>query len=127
MFNKRALRIFVIVVVVFSLATVAYASAAANTVDASKAGDGNAAVSGYTVTAIHYTLAADPTLISAVTFDLGAAAGTGKVQVGIGTGASPFTYTYFGCTLSSGTEWTCPITSSQTVLGITSLRVIAAE
>jgi hypothetical protein len=128
MFNKRSLRVLVIVAVVFALATVAYASAAANTVDPSKAGDGNAAVSGYTVTNVHYTLNTDPTKIQTVQFDLGATAAAGNVQVGIGTGAGPsYTYTYYPCTVLSGTVYTCSVAGANTVLEVTNLRVIAAQ
>ena len=50
------LRSFIIIVVALALTTTAFALAAGNTVDTSKAGDGSAAVSGYAVTNITYNL-----------------------------------------------------------------------
>ena len=52
-----------------------FAAAASNTVPASRAGDGNGAISGYTVTNVAYTLSAStPSEIDLWTFDLNAAA-----------------------------------------------------
>ncbi len=45
-----------------------YAFTAANTVPASHAGDGSGAVTGYTVTNVHYTLNANPATIDSVAF-----------------------------------------------------------
>jgi Tfp pilus assembly protein PilV len=125
MFIKRSIKVFVIAIVAFAFASVGTAFAAQNTVDASKAGDGNAAISGYTVTGIHYTLNADPTKLETVSFDLGAVAT--DVHAGLGTGSSPFTYTYYSCSNTSGTIWSCSIAGARTVLEVMSLRVIATE
>ncbi len=100
-----------------------YAYTAANTVPASKAGDGSGAVSGYTVSVVHYNLnASSPQNVDSVTFTLDAAPATGstiKAQVD-GTN-------WYTCT-NVTTAVTCTTTSPQaTVLGATSLRVIVAQ
>jgi len=123
MFNKRSLRILVVVVVVFALATVAYASAAANTVPVSKAGDGTGAISGYSVTAIHYVLGAtDPTTITSVTFNLDSApASGGTIKIKLVSGGS----TWYSCTNVS-TVVTCTTTGA-TVSSANSLEVVVSD
>jgi hypothetical protein len=71
MFNRnRNIRYLVIFATVMILAGATYAFAAANTVPASKAGDGNGGITGYTVSAIHYNLSgATPTNIDSVDQD----------------------------------------------------------
>ena len=120
--TKSTRRAIIGALTVLTMAGVGYGVTNSNTVSASKAGDGSAAVSGYTVTSVHYTLqAADPTLIGSVSFDLGAAASAGNVKAKLG-GA-----TWYSCALA-GTVATCDTsTGTDTVLGLTSLRVIAAE
>lgn len=100
-----------------------YAYTAANTVPTSKAGDGSGAVSGYTVSVVHYNLnATSPQNVDSVTFTLDTApvaGGTIKAQV---DGAAWYT-----CT-NVTTAVTCTTTAPQaTVLGATSLRVIVAQ
>ncbi len=66
------------------LSAVVYGFAAANTVDASKAGEGEGAVSGYAITDIHYTLdvSGNPGTITNVTFNTDVAVPTtGTVYV----------------------------------------------
>jgi hypothetical protein len=123
MFSKRALRIFIIVIVVFAFATVAYASAAANTVPTSKAGDGSAAVSGYTVSAVHYNLnAANPTTIDSVTFTLDTApVAGGTLKIMLVSGGS----TWYSCT-NVTTAVTCSTTGAP-VSTANSLEVVAAQ
>ena len=52
----RNFKILFVVVVIAIISVAAYAFAAANTVPATKAGDGLGVVSGYTVTSVAYTL-----------------------------------------------------------------------
>lgn len=120
MFFKKSMKTLVIVVLALTMAGFSYAFAAANTMPpASHSGDGAVAISGYTVTAISYTLGTpDPTSITAVTFTLDAAAN--KVQISL-NGGTPWTL----CTNSSGFNWTCPV--STTVTAATSLRVVASD
>ena len=118
------LRNFKILFVVFVIAIIsvsAYAFAAANTVPATKAGDGLGVVSGYTVTSVAYTLnGTDPSTLDSVSFDLGAAATQVKVQLVATTGS------WYACTLTAGTTWSCD-TTGLTVSTIDQLRVVAAS
>jgi hypothetical protein len=100
-----------------------YAYTAANTVPTSKAGDGSGAVSGYTVSAIHYNLnAASPQNVDSVTFTLNSAPVAGSTIKAQVDGA-----TWYTCT-NVTTAVTCATTAPQaTVLGATSLRVIVAD
>ena len=108
----------VLLTVLFAVA--AYAFTASNTVPASKAGDGNGAISGYNVSSVVYTLdAADLTKIQKVAFTLDAAATS--VQASL-TGAAPFQ----SCVVA-GLNVTCTFATEPTVLSATSLRVIATS
>jgi spermidine/putrescine-binding protein len=122
MFMKNALKVLIIGLIAFALATVTYAYAAANTVPASSAGDGNGAISGYTISNIVYTLdPANPINIQKVTFTLNVAASVAQVSV---TGAAPFQ----SCVITgAGLTATCTFASEPTVLSALSLRVIATQ
>ena len=79
-----------------------FAAAASNTVPTSRAGDGNGAIGGYTVTNVSYTLSAsDPSVIDLWTFDLNASASVVKSKVVASSS------TYLNCTNTSGTTWQC--------------------
>jgi hypothetical protein len=100
-----------------------YAYTAANTVPDSQAGDGSGAVTGFTVTAVHYNLnATNLQNVDSVTFTLDstpAGGSTIKAQV------EPSNW--YSCT-NVTTAVTCTTTSPQaTVLGATVLRVIVAQ
>jgi hypothetical protein len=111
------------VLVVVIIAATAYAFAAANTVPATKAGDGLGVISGYTVTAVEYTLnGTDPSTLDSVAFDLGAAAATGQVKVQL----VATTGDWYTCTHGTGFVWSCD-TTGLTVSSIDQLRVIAAS
>jgi hypothetical protein len=109
---------------------VAYGFAAANTVGESAAGEGDGTVSGYTVSAIRYTLDnGDPTDVDQVVFtidpDSGNAlnnANTGYIQFDSLAG------TWFPCTLV-GTTATCDTSGSNVPVGatFTQLTVVAAQ
>lgn len=120
----RNLKVLSIVVVVVILAVSAFAFAAANTVPATKAGDGLGVVSGYTITNVQYTLnGTDPSTLDSVSFDLGAAAATGKVKAQL----VATTGTWYACTqVGVTTVWTCT-TTGLTASSIDQLRVIAAS
>jgi hypothetical protein len=120
-------RSFIILVVALALTTTAFALAAGNTVDTSKAGDGSAAVSGYAVTNITYNLnPTTPSLIASVEFDLDDTAT--NVAASISDNASPTPNETYAdsCTNNSGNHWTCTFTGV-TVLEAYDLRVIAAQ
>ncbi|MBI5824772.1 MAG: hypothetical protein HZB18_12145 [Chloroflexi bacterium] len=117
----RNFKVLFVVFAVVILSVAAYAFAAANTVPATKAGDGTGAVSGYTITSIVYTLnATTPTTLDEVSFDLGAAATQVKAQL-VSSGG-----TWYACTLDTGTVWQCD-TTGLTVTSIDQLRVVAAS
>lgn len=117
----RNLKVLFVVIAIVAISVTAYAFAAANTVPATKAGDGLGVVSGYTVTAVAYTLnGTDPSTLDSVSFDVGAAATTVKVQLVATTGS------WYDCTLGSGTTWSCD-TTGLTVSSIDQLRVIATS
>ncbi|MBI2332580.1 MAG: hypothetical protein HYU84_10560 [Chloroflexi bacterium] len=119
----KNLKVLFAVVAILSIAAVSYAFAAANTVPATKAGDGTGTVSGYTLTSVVYTLnGTDPTTLDSVSFDLGAAAATGKVKAQLVSSGG----TWYGCTLDTGTVWICT-TTGLTVSSIDQLRVVASS
>jgi hypothetical protein len=99
-----------------------YAFTAANTVPTTHAGDGSGTVSGYTVSAVHYTLnATNPGNIDSVSFTVDTAPVAGstmRVQLGAN---------WYTCT-NSTTTLTCNTASPQaTVVPVTSLRVVIAD
>jgi hypothetical protein len=104
-----------------------YGFAATNSVPGSAAGDGSGTISGYTASAITYTLnAGDPTKIDAIKFTLtNTSGGSAPVTVRAQLSAAGAWYT---CSLS-GTTWSCDTTGGggATVAGATLLRVVAAQ
>ena len=113
-------------VLVLSGAIVAgtYAFTAANTVPASKAGDGSGAVTGYTVSTIHYNLnATTPSNVDSVTFNLDSAPVAGStISVQLAAAGS-----WYSCS-NVAAAVTCATTAPQaTVLGVTALRVVVAD
>jgi hypothetical protein len=119
MFNSRMSKLFIVVVVALIFATSAYAFAASNTVPGTVAGEGAGAVSGYTVTAVTYTLnATTPSNIDSVAFTLSGPATT--VKASLITGGN-----FYTCS-GGPTNWTCATTAPQvTVSGANNLDIIA--
>lgn len=96
--------------VAFVLSIATYALTASNTVPTSKAGTGATAVSGYTVSAVHYGLnATDPRNVDSVTFTLDTAPPAGATMKVKLNQAGP---TFYSCT-NSGANLTCATTSPQ--------------
>lgn len=102
--------------------------AAANTVPTTKAGDGLAVISGYTISSVKYGLnGTNPANVDAVTFTLDSAPATGstvKIRL-VSTGT-----TWYSCTVSGtpATNASCTTTSPQaTALTANELRVIVAD
>jgi hypothetical protein len=122
--RNRSRRLIGTLILTALLAVAAYAFTATNVVPASQAGDGNTAITGYNVTAVHYfLLASDPSKIDYWTFDLGATA----AQVQSKVVAASTTYTV--CAVESGTVWKCdPAAAAEpTVLSADDLRIIATS
>ncbi|CAG0988007.1 hypothetical protein ANAEL_02131 [Anaerolineales bacterium] len=121
MFRLRSSKMFAIVLVIMAFATAAYAFAASNTVPASNAGEGSAAIGGYTVTNVTYTYStANPSMLTFVDFDIAPAAT--KAGVSLVTGA---TLTDCGALTAGGTHAHCPVNVS--VLSADMLRVVASD
>ena len=123
MFRFKTIKWFLFIIGVLIMATAAYTFAAANTVPAGKAGEGEAAITGYAVTAVKYNLiATDPKNIETVTFTLNPAPVSGstiKIKlVAAGT-------TWYSCT-NVTTAVTCPTTGATVVLA-DNLTVVIAD
>lgn len=121
-----ALRMLAMLGLLLLLSATAYGFAAANTVPENGAGDGQGTISGYDVTAVTYTLnSTTPSNLATVAFDVdptaGAAAPT-TVKVKLVSASS----TWFGCTNTSGSTWSCTITGV-TAAAADELRVVAAQ
>ena len=120
-------RMIIMGAVALILAVSTYGFAAANTVATSGAGDGNAAISGYTIGGIAYTLnATDPSTLDGVAFTV-TPAGTNPqpttVKIQLTTGG-----TWYSATHGTGTAWSVDLTSaSVTAVSIDNLRVVAAQ
>ena len=117
-------RLFVASAMVLVLASSTYAFAAANTVPATTAGDGSAAISGYSITGVTYTLnGASPQNVDNVAFTIAPAIAAGGV---VYAKLRSLSATYFGCTISGGTNVSCA-TAGETAATVNELRVIAAQ
>ena len=108
-----------------TLATVGYANS--NTVPGSSAGDGQAAISGYTVSNVHYALDPNnPTNVASVSFTINPAlpsGGTGTARISL-TGGS----TWLAVNACSGTTTvTCTASAGTSVTSLATLRVVAAQ
>ncbi len=125
MFLSRAFKVFLIVMVAFAFASVTYAYAAANVVPASKAGDGSGAITGYTVSAIHYVLnSTDPSTIDSVTFTLNSTPVAGStIRIRLVAAGSWYTCTNVSAavTCNNGT------TLGATVLSADLLQVVVSD
>ena len=109
-------------VVAAAMATGAYAFTATNTVPASNAGSGSGAISGYTVSAIAYTLnATTPSDVDSLTFTLSANATTAKAKIVSGS------TTYTACTIAGGVNVTCNFSPDIAITTADSLSVIATS
>ncbi len=116
---KKSTRVLLITMIMFVLAGATYAFAAANTVPASYAGDGEEDISGYIISNVHYALTGSD--ITGVTFTLDNDAAT--VNVGLVDGGTMYT-----CSVSGGTSVTCTIAAGAvSVLDADMLRVVAAQ
>ena len=126
MFIKRTFKVLLIVIVVFAFASVANTLAAANVVPATNAGDGVGAISGYTVSAVHYNLnASNPQNIDSVTFTTSVIVPNGStVKIKVVTAGT----TWYSCTGQGSTSISCNTTSPQaTVVATDNLRVVIAN
>jgi hypothetical protein len=114
MINRRVSKFLAAIAALMVLSTIAYAFAAAIVVPDTNAGIGNGDILGYTVSAIDYTLNADPTNLDSVDITLSTAAD--EVQVRANGGS------WVACT-GGPTTWSC--TLGITVASAASLEVVA--
>jgi hypothetical protein len=123
--NGRSLTTLIVLII---LSAFIYGFAAANTVPETGAGDGSGTISGYTISNVDYTLlSGSPEDLGSVAFDVNPTAGAGaagEVQITVDGGT-----TWVSCSGPSGSTWTCTFASGSepTVLGATSLQVVAVE
>jgi hypothetical protein len=119
-FPRRRLAIFA--VLAMAVASGVFAYAATNTVPATTAGSGAAAISGYTITSVAYGLnASTPTNLDSVSFTIApTTANTVKVQLAAAG-------TWYSCSNTAGAV-SCATTSPQaTVAAATQLTVVATQ
>jgi len=104
---KNRFRLMILVVMALVLSAATYGFAAANTVPDGVAGEGQGAISGYTVSNVVYTLdSSDPTQFDSVAFTLDANAS--DVYAGVGNG----TVIYWASCSGGPTSFTCNLTGS---------------
>ena len=114
--------VFASLIIILAIST--YAFAAANTVPATKAGDGSGVISGYTVSNVAYNLnATDPSSLDSVDFTLSAAATQAQIKL-VAAGS-----TWYTCAIVTGNNWTCDTTvgTVATVASMDELKVVAAS
>lgn len=115
-------RTVLVVALAASLALATYAFTASNTVPATKAGKGEGAITGYTVSGIAYTLsAANPANIDSVAFTLSASAATVKAKLVQSSTA------YTDCVVTGGTSVSCNFSPDVGVLTADELSVVAVQ
>lgn len=121
---KKSSKVLIVLLLALILSVGAYAFADSNTVAASQAGDGQGDISGYTISAVHYTLNdTNPGLIDSVSFTISpAVTATTVVKIKLVDSGS----TWYTCTPGAGTSVTCPTTGAD-VLSADMLRVVAAN
>ncbi|PKO04564.1 MAG: hypothetical protein CVU41_16090 [Chloroflexi bacterium HGW-Chloroflexi-3] len=118
-------RIFAIVAMATALIFAGNAFAASNSVPETSSGDGQSPITGYTVSNVHYTLSdSDPTLVTAVSFDLSPDNGVSApqtVRAQLVDGGS-----WFVCSSLDGNAWSCNVTATE-VMTVDNLRIVAAQ
>ena len=114
-------RMVLIVAFAAALALATYAFTASNVVPGTKAGKGEGTISGYTVSGVAYTLAANPANVDSVAFTLSSAATTVKAKL---VQASS---TYTNCSVSGGTSVTCDFSPDVSVVSADELSVVAVQ
>jgi len=115
-------RSFGMLVLALILAASVYGFAAANTVEATSAGDGATAISGYNIVSVNYSIFgdSDPSDIDAISFDLQATVASVWVSLDNGANWTDCTGSISGTTVSN-----CAM--SVAVTSATQLRIVAAD
>lgn len=124
--NFLNVRNFVAVVVTLIFVVSGQAFAAQNVVPTSAAGDGDADISGYTISNVKYTLdTTNPANLSKVAFSIAPTAG-GAVPTTVRAKVVSSSTTYATCAVTTGTNWECAL-SGATAAAADELRVIASQ
>jgi len=130
MFYPRFLtfRFMIAFVFVLVLSATAYAFAAANTVAASKAGDGSGTIAGYTVSSIKYVHDASAReKVASVSFDVGSTVDDANVYARfLDSGSSPVGAWSNVCTFASN-RYSCTFPASVSLVTVTSLQVVGSS
>lgn len=115
-------RSFGMLILVLILAASVYGFANTNTVEATSAGDGVAAISGYDIVSVNYSIFgdSDPSDIDAITFDLQATVASVWVSLDNGANWTDCTGSISGTTVSN-----CAM--NVLVTAATQLRIVAAD
>ncbi len=119
-------RTAIVIMLALILSAVAYGFAAANTVTAGSAGDGDSGViSGYTVSVKYNLDGTNPATIDTLTLTLNPTTAT-TVMVTTDNSATPAASAWTNCS-GSGATWTCDFGTNPSVLSMAFLRVIAVQ
>ena len=102
-----------------------FAFTAANTVPASKAGEGAGTITGYNVASVHYVLnTTDPTKVDTVTFTLDSAPVAGStIKVRLDTAGT----TWYTCTNTTVNVTCTTTTPAATATAASQLQVVVAQ
>ena len=123
--GRMIVGLVILLVAVGAIAGGIFASTAGNTVEDTRAGSGQASVSGYQVSNVHYEMDAnDPTVINEVTFTADPAPSSNStIQVRLVSSSS----NWYSCTFA-GASVSCQTTSPSISLSdIDELTVVAAQ
>lgn len=124
--TRRSTRLTLVLALAVLLAVAVYGFAASNTVPTGQVGDGAGAISGYTVSAVTYTLnSTNPSSLDEVHFVLSASASTVKVKL-VSAGSTWYTCALDTATTGEPNDWECDTTGA-TVAASNELKVVAAS
>jgi hypothetical protein len=99
----RIIKAFCLALLAAAVCSAISARAWDGSVNPPRRGEGTGAISGYTVSQLHYRLAEDPALLEAVSFVLDGPAGQALVSFSPGQGPA------FPCRQVGATRWECPL------------------
>ena len=125
MSRKPVFSLLAAVVIALGIGVGMYAFTAANTVPATKAGDGSGVISGFVVSNVKYNLnSTNPASVDSLTFDLDSTPPVGStLKIKLVAAGS----TWYSCT-NAAAAVTCTTTTPQaTVLAADELRVVVAQ
>lgn len=124
MLFRRIHKLMLIAAAVLVLSTTAYAFAASNTVPPSYAGEGSFAISGFTVSSVHYNLnSSNPAAVDTVTFSLDTALPAGGViTIQLVSGGS-----WYPCAVDGTRRNVTCTTTGAPVSTANNLRVVIAQ